>query len=375
MNKQYLQDTDNNKKRQILFNEELQEAVLLQADASKSAGEPIRTLDELKEALQQAIELEHTTIPAYLSALYSIKDGTNPESIKNIRGVAVEEMLHMVLAANLLNAIGGAPVINKPGFIPKYPYKMELSDEPFEVNLDYFSPDSISVFMHIEKPQPTNKPPAPGVYHSIGQFYTAIYRAMHRLDKHTPGGIFVGDHSKQITSEHYYGSGGKLIGVYDMKSAHIAILEIIGQGEGVDGSIIDSDSVLFGEDVELAHYFRFSEIYYERHYREDDNSSQPPTGKPLPVNWSAVQKFKKNMKMNDYEQGSALWRAALDFNITYNQLLNNIHIACNGNPAHISKGIGLMYDLKYKAVALMNMPMGDGWYAAPTFEYVPLDQI
>ena len=37
----------------------------------------IKTLEDLHEHLQWAIELEHATIPPYLCALYSIKDNSN----------------------------------------------------------------------------------------------------------------------------------------------------------------------------------------------------------------------------------------------------------------------------------------------------------
>ena len=63
---------------------------------------PIATLDDLREHLQWALELEHATLPPYLCALYSIKPGTNTEASHAIASVCYEEMLHMTLAANLL---------------------------------------------------------------------------------------------------------------------------------------------------------------------------------------------------------------------------------------------------------------------------------
>src|SRR5688572_31316287 len=56
------------------------------------------------DALQQAIELEHSTIPPYLYALYSLDENLNGEIADIIQSVAVEEMLHLTLAANVLNA-------------------------------------------------------------------------------------------------------------------------------------------------------------------------------------------------------------------------------------------------------------------------------
>ena len=35
-----------------------------------------------------------------------------------IRSVVIEEMLHMALACNLLNAVGGQPEIDRAGFVP-----------------------------------------------------------------------------------------------------------------------------------------------------------------------------------------------------------------------------------------------------------------
>ena len=72
----------------------------------------IRTVEDLREHLQWAIELEHSTLPPYLTALYSIKDGHNTEAAEVIQSVFLEEMLHMTLAANILNAVGGAPEID-----------------------------------------------------------------------------------------------------------------------------------------------------------------------------------------------------------------------------------------------------------------------
>ena len=68
-------------------------------------------------ALQTAIELEHSTIPVYLTALYSIKPNANREVAALIRSVVIEEMLHMALACNILISIGGSPSIGQPGFI------------------------------------------------------------------------------------------------------------------------------------------------------------------------------------------------------------------------------------------------------------------
>eukprot|EP01047_Picozoa_sp_COSAG01_P032637 COSAG01_NODE_2368_length_7814_cov_83.159819_5_plen_189_part_00 len=64
---------------------------------------PNITLPFLRQLLQQAIEVEHSTIPLYLTALYSIVD-SGSFAAQAVRGVVIEEMLHMTAAANVLNA-------------------------------------------------------------------------------------------------------------------------------------------------------------------------------------------------------------------------------------------------------------------------------
>src|SRR5205814_9740901 len=108
--------------------------------------------------LQWAIALEHATLPPYMCALYSIAPGTNREASAAIASVLIEEMLHMTLAANVLNAIGGAPVLDAPGFIPRYPAYLPHSADAFLVPLSRFSPATVETFMKIEKPEGQNAP-------------------------------------------------------------------------------------------------------------------------------------------------------------------------------------------------------------------------
>ena len=79
------------------------------------------TVGDLQDCLQDAVQIEFATIPPYLTALYSIKDGYNQEAYSLIRGIVMQEMLHMVQAANLLIAVGGRPRIYGAKITPKYP--------------------------------------------------------------------------------------------------------------------------------------------------------------------------------------------------------------------------------------------------------------
>ena len=99
----------------------------------------INTLQSLREHLQVALEIEHATIPPYLTALYSLEEGHNQEAFEVIESVFMEEMLHMTLVANLLNAVGGSPQIDKPDFIAHYPTYLPHSSQTFLVPLSKFS--------------------------------------------------------------------------------------------------------------------------------------------------------------------------------------------------------------------------------------------
>ena len=57
---------------------------------------------DLQEALQAALKIEHATIPPYMCALDSIHPDTNAGACAPLRRVLMEEMLHMILMANLI---------------------------------------------------------------------------------------------------------------------------------------------------------------------------------------------------------------------------------------------------------------------------------
>jgi hypothetical protein len=347
-----------------------------------AAGTPVfHDIKALREALQFAVSLEHFTIPPYLCALYSIQEesitGRNAAAARIIRSVAVEEMLHMILAANILNAIGGAPVIGPGEPIYKYPCKMPRIATDFDVNLLRFSKDAIKTFLRIERPAAPSEKPAKGEFPSIGAFYQSVLEALHRLHKEAKNknphgkGIFTGTQA-QVTAEHYYGSGGKAFGVYNIEDAEDALDEIVGQGEGIDGSIEDGDGATFGDDVEYAHYYRFNEIFHGKRYTPQDKPGDEPSGAKLEVDWNAVYNMIPNPKMKKFTAQPGLHQKALEFNELYTRLLGNLHAACNGRPQVLREGIPIMRRMQIVAVELMKEPCGSGNYTAgPSFELVP----
>ena len=117
------------------------------SDQSAHSFGPIATIDSLREHLQWAIELEHSTIPPYLCALYSLDAGRNPEATELVSSVLVEEMLHMTLAANLLNAVGGRPRLDNPKMLAGYPCPLPHSDRSIEISLCPFGREAIETFL------------------------------------------------------------------------------------------------------------------------------------------------------------------------------------------------------------------------------------
>jgi len=336
----------------------------------------IRDLESLRNHLQWAIELEHSTIPPYLTAFYSLHEGHNREAAAVLLSVAIEEMLHMTLAANVLNAVGGQPQLDKPDFIPQYPCYMTHSNKAFLVHLAPFAPETVAAFMRIEKPEDHSALPEDENYETIGQFYDALEEGLVRLCRELgERAVFTGDPARQMGPQHFhYDGSGKVVVVTDLATARQALEEIVEQGEGLDHkAIYDGDRSMFHPTrMEISHYFRFHEIYTGRRYKHGDTPQSGPTGGPLAVDWKAVYPLRTDPKTDDYASGSAV-RAKLEaFHQSYSDLLRLMHQSFNGSPELMGLAIGSMYEIRYQAAELVKMPSGDGQTnVGLTFQYAP----
>jgi hypothetical protein len=336
-------------------------------DRFRRHSERIQTPDDLRRHLQTAVELEHATIPPYLCALYSIKDGSNREAAHVLKSIVMEEMLHLALAANVLNALGGKPSLNHAGFVPAYPAELPHSDGAFRIGLEKFSRGAVETFLKLEHPAEQGAKPQAEHYHTIGQFYAAIEDGLRRVCKGNR--YFEGDPKWQVTGELFYGGGGRVRPVKDLRSALDALKEIVHQGEGLPHSISDGDDELFGQPRQVAHYFRLKEIHCGRLYAKHDTPSRGPSGPEFPVAWDAVYDMQTNPKGEHHPPGSELRQKCDEFNDAYADLLDVLHRSFNGEPRFLLESAGLMYNLKYRAVALMKTPTGSGTTTAgPTFE-------
>ena len=109
------------------------------------------TVAYVQSLLQTAIEVEHSTIPLYLTTAYSIVNQSSFEATTML-GVVMEEMLHMVNAANVLNAIGGAPSLDHPDFIPTYPLVMPFLN--MSADVVWFTKESVQHYQILESTPP-----------------------------------------------------------------------------------------------------------------------------------------------------------------------------------------------------------------------------
>ena len=208
----------------------------------------IETAEDLQAALQVAIELEHSTIPPYLTAYYSIKPGANAEVAQLIYSVVIEEMFHMSQVCNLMIAIGGRPRIGHPRFVPRFPGPLPGGlRSGLTVRLRRCSIEQVrDVFMSIEEPhlaleaiKGTVGPddPVDPSGQTIAWFYAKLRASIIRLARE--GKIQFGNTGQQLAG--WPGSEGKaetkdldLKVVGDLDGAVAAIDAITEQGAGID---------------------------------------------------------------------------------------------------------------------------------------------
>ena len=110
--------------------------------------------------LTEAAEIEHNVLCCYLFAQFSMKDSTEEgltaaqlEKVRDWRatigGIAVQEMLHLATACNLLTAVGGAPQLRRPNL----PTSPRAYPSAFELRLVPFGLEAVDQFVFLERPE------------------------------------------------------------------------------------------------------------------------------------------------------------------------------------------------------------------------------
>ena len=316
-------------------------------------------------------------MPPYLCALYSLDPARNPEVAEIVGSVFVEEMLHMLLAANLLNAVGGRPRIDTPRMLAPYPRSLPHADGSFEVSLLPFGMEALELFLKIEQPSPPRAAPESDGYETIGQFYDAIERGMGDLcERLGEAHVFVGDPRRQVSASI---GAGQVTAVDGLATALAALREIVVQGEGHRGAEVwDGDPQMFHpERDEVGHFFRFQELKLGRRFRRGDTTASGPTGDAISIDWEGVRPMQRNPRRARHAPTSEVRTAQREFDLAYCTILQHLDRAFDGSPQVLGQAIGAMFELKRHAQSLMAMPTdGGGATAGPTFEYIaPADRI
>jgi hypothetical protein len=349
----------------------------------------ITTVEDLHQYLYVAMQLEHATIPPYLTALYSMHPTVNADAYRVIRVVAVEEMLHLTLAANILNAVGGTPDLSANGFVPAYPARLPDGEDDFEVGTRAFSRDTIETFLKIERPAVAGEDDSrfvsrdasarallPAVdaheddlhFFSIGEFYAEIGEGLERLHHEMGEDLFCGDPARQVGPAYYYSGGAAIVEVTDASSAAAAMRVISEQGEGMGGGIFD-------EEGELAHYYRFQQLLLGRYYQPGDEAGSP-TGPALDVDWDAVYPVVPDSALDHYTEPGELQDAVTAFSRAYGDFLTRLTEAFNGRPDLLLPAVVDMFHIKDLASQIVRNPMPGrpGVNAAPVFRgLVPVE--
>jgi hypothetical protein len=341
---------------------------------------------ELSQWLHTAMTIELSTIPIYMTALISIKPGKNRVAANIIRGVMMEEMLHLSLAGNLLSSIGGTTCFTAEN-IPSFPLTLKFKgkkfkNREFEANLARFSPANIEIFTEIELPEGWREHPeltntveldVPG--YTIGEFYDEIAKKLALLCKtYGQQAVFNGNTEHQLGLDYYWGGGGSPIIISDLESAQRAIQVIVTQGEGVRHEVYDDDHDYFSQPEEVAHFFRFREIQFGRHYQSGDNPHHPPTGPEFEVDYSEVYPIRANPKSTDYIVDPAMSALNDEFNRLYSLMLYQIAEALNGaSGAMYTAILNSMHGMTATAFKMVATPIvndPEGRNGAPSFEWV-----
>jgi hypothetical protein len=254
--------------------------------------------EDLWWLLAEASQLEHMIMCQYLFAEFSLKSGTD-EGLSSeqaaaverwrtlIRGIAVEEMLHLALVSNVMSAIGAAPVYGRPNF----PQRSGYFPSGILLDLVPFGERALLHFLYLERPEgmerqdaedfvptaPRREPlgdeelmPRGQEFMTVGHLYRGIENGLAALcNRYGERAVFVGSPRAQATPELL--RWPQLIAVTDLASALAAIGEIIEQGEGARGDWRD------------AHYGRFLSMWEEFHALKEADPSFDPARPVIPA--------------------------------------------------------------------------------------------
>ncbi|HYQ62580.1 ferritin-like protein [Actinophytocola sp.] len=313
-------------------------------EAVRAAGSP----HELHESLQAAVVLELATIPPYLTAYFSLKPGENGDVGALVRSVVIEEMLHLTIAANVLNAVGGRPVLDSKEAVLDYPSPLPMGTVGgLVVHLGPMSIPQTELFMAIEQPEDPIADRAGSDVVTIGDFYAAIIDKIKDLGEPA----FATPSAPQVTAPFYPSS--QLFAVTDVASAARALEIVVEQGEGTATSPEDGDG-----EGDLAHYYRFAEIRHGRRLVPDRTAPEgySYTGDPVVFDPSGVHPMITDPEVGFYPEGTKAGTLTEQFNRSFRHLLVALQKTFTGHPSALDAAMGIMYELRLLTIEMSLTP-------------------
>ncbi len=307
-------------------------------------GEDAR--QKLGGLLQAALQLEFATVNPYLSAAFSLSPD-NEEILHLIVRIAREEMLHMTVLANLMNAIGIAP--NILAAVPDYPFDLTVLKPSLRIDLSSFSFDLVKdLFMRIETPEDPVEFPSPQAItatdaelpETVGQFYEDIIELIKSdiipdLFKNSERDAYkqievtldfrpIQYANNQDTHDYPLNEDINFI-IKDQETAIRHLTWIVSGGEGASPS-----NPLNAEGIP-GHYYRFESILEGKYLVKDDTTELgfSYSGGDLPFSQTGVHKFENNVKVEDYSDHARVERHMKRFNKSYTEMIDQLQTAFN----------------------------------------------
>ncbi len=335
--------------------------------------------EQLLYLLAEAAEIEHTLMCSYLYAAFSLKrrgdpglDDDDAGIVERWRGaimdVAVQEMGHLVIVANLTVALGGRPHFGRPNF----PVAPGYFPSGVVVRLAGFSLETLEHFIFLERPQGFDDAdaddyaqvdydrrqrviglmPSAQDYTTIGHLYRAIRLNIADLVARIgERGTFIGPAAGQVGPDVMDLPGIRVID--DLAAANAAIDTVVDQGEGSD------------DDRDDSHYRAFTAIRDEYHAL---SSADPSFAPSWPVADNPVLRQPPADSALVYIDDLAA-ASLLDFGCATYGLLLRLLVQCFGRPGArtvdaqktlMDTAITLMHAIAIVGTGLARLPASPG---------------
>jgi hypothetical protein len=200
---------------------------------------------------------------------------------------------------------------------------------------------------------------------TIGQFYRALDAFLATL----PASDWLSNRNQTVDDQFF---PGQLFAVNSYADAHNAIQQIVSEGEGSrEGSSYDP---LDFQD-EIAHYFRFAEIYHDKVLTKDNNPQGYSWGPArLGVDWNGIYPAISDPGTRDFSKEPVEAQAAQNAcNQAYSLLVDSLQAALTGQDGALGEAVQAMFQLRMAALHAFTVPLTDGkTTAGPAFIYMPI---